>query len=265
MRPLLALAFCCLATPVLAKPVAKPVEWEHEGVTFSGYLVYDDDFDGATDRPGIVMFPNWMGVTEEAVSRAKAVADDDYIVLLADVYGEDVRPRNPQEAGAATQAAYANRPLLRERAAVAVDVLRRHGNIAMLDKDRIGAIGFCFGGAVALELARAGADLDGVVSFHGNLETTMAAQPGVMKTPVLVLNGADDTFVSPASITAFGQEMRAVGADWQFVDFGGAMHCFAEPSADGVAVPGCKYDERAATRAYRMMGSFFSERFKEAD
>lgn len=260
-RTLLCLALSFACTSVAAKSVAEPVEWDVDGKTFQGYLVYEDSADGASKRPGLVMFPNWMGVTEDAVMRAKDIADDDYVILVADMYGKGVRPANPEEAGKASAAVYADREALRRRASAALDILRRSDGEAPLDERKLAAIGFCFGGAVALDLARAGGNIDGAVSFHGALRTTLPAQPGVMTTPVLVLNGADDTFVSKESIDEFQAEMTAAKADWQFVNFGGAVHCFAEPTADGVAIPGCKYDERTADRAYAMMSEFLDERF----
>lgn len=263
MRTLLFLALSLASVPVAAKSVTELVEWDVDGVTYQGYLVYEDSGDGATKRPGLVMFPNWMGVTEDAVMRAKDIADDDYVVLVADMYGKGVRPANPAEAGKLSGAVSGDRPALRRRAAAALDVLRRSDGEAPLDERRLAAIGFCFGGAVALDLARAGGDIAGAVSFHGNLATPLPAQSGVIKAPVLVLNGAADTFVSQESIAAFKSEMTAAGADWQFVDFGGAVHCFAEPTADGVAIPGCKYDERASDRAYAMMSDFLTDRFAD--
>ncbi len=263
MRTLFALALFGFATTVSARSVTAPVEWDVDGVTYQGYLVYEDSGDGASQRPGLVMFPNWMGVTEDAVMRAKDIADDDYVVLVADMYGKGVRPANTDEAGRLSGAVSGDRPALRRRAAAALDVLRRSDGEAPLDERKLAAIGFCFGGAVALDLARAGGDIAGAVSFHGNLSTPLPAQAGTMKAPVLVLNGADDTFVSQDSIAAFKSEMTAAGADWQFVDFGGAVHCFAEPSADGSAIPGCKYNERASDRAYAMMSDFLVDRFAD--
>ena len=154
---------------------------------------------------------------------------------------------------------YAQREVLRARAAKAVEVLRAQAGAAPLDAERIGAIGFCFGGTTVLELARSGFDIAGVVSFHGGLATSLPAQPGAVTAPVLVLNGANDTYVKAEEIEGFRGEMRAAGADWQFVDFAGAVHCFAE--ADANSGPGCQYHERSARRAYRMMDGFFAEQF----
>lgn len=257
-RSLLAFALSSLAFAAQAAPVAEPVSWEYGGTTFDGFLVHDPAEDEL--RPGLVMVPNWMGVNDEAVERAKALAGDDYVILLVDMYGRGVRPANAQEAGEAAGAVYADRPALRGRINTALGVLRDAAGRVPLDTTDIGAIGFCFGGAIVLELARSGADIAGVVSFHGNLGTTMPAQAGALKASILALNGAADGYVPQEQITAFQDEMAAAKADWQFVNFGGAVHCFSEPSADS---EGCRYHPVAAKRAYEMMGDFLDERFDD--
>lgn len=259
MRALIALALCSLSLSVAAKPVAEPISWNQGGTDFDGYLIYDNA--GKEKRPGLVMVPNWMGVNDEAIERAKVIAGDDYVVLLVDMYGRGVRPTTPDDAGKAAGAVYADRDALRGRINRALGVLEASAAKTPLDVDRIGGIGFCFGGAIVLELARSGAAVDGVVSFHGNLATPLPAEAGQVKAPVLVLNGADDSFVPAEQVAGFQKEMTDAGADWQFVNFGGAVHCFAEPSADGRVIPGCKYHEPSSRRAYAMMGSFFDERF----
>lgn len=240
----------------------KPVDWEIDGKSYSGTLVYDDA--NAIRRPGLVMVPNWMGAGSDAIEMATRVAGHDYVVLVADVYGSDVRPKDDKEALAAVKAAYSDGgKTLRTRANKAVDVLRAQSGKLPLDADRIGAFGFCFGGGVVLELARSGSDLPGgVVSFHGGLEGHVPVEGGKVKTSVLVLNGADDTSVTNEQIVAFGKEMDAADADWQFVNFSGARHCFSQPEdADQPEDSNCRYDERAAKRAFEMMRDFFSERF----
>jgi dienelactone hydrolase len=256
MRTLIAIALFGLSAAAFAKPVAEPVSWSHGGTDFDGYLVYDDSED---DRlPGLVMVPNWMGVTDAAIEKAKQIAGDDYVVLLVDMYGRGVRPANTDEAGKAAGAVYADREALRGRINTALGVLRSSAAKAPLDATQLGAIGFCFGGAVALELARSGADIGGVVSFHGNLSTTMPAKAGDVKASLLVLNGADDSYVPLEQITGFQKEMTEAKADWQFVNYSGAVHCFAEADANS---PGCQYHPLAAKRAYAAMESFFDERF----
>ena len=256
-RALVALGLLLAVTPALAAMQTKPVEWSVGQERFSGYLVYDDEVDDDELRPGLVMFPNWMGVTDLALERAREVADDDYVVLVADVYGKGIRPKTDAEAGPVATAMRADRPKLRARVQKAVEVLKQQPG-TLVDVTRIGAFGYCFGGSTVLELVRAGDALSGVVSLHGGLATDLPAA-GPVKSPVLVLNGGDDTYVSAAEITAFQDEMRKAGADWQFVSFGGAVHCFAESDAQNP--PGCVYHAPSARRAYRMMADFFEDVF----
>ncbi len=255
-RAALLLALSSLPTAALAAMQAKTVEWKVGEQAFSGVLVYDDASEDK--RPGLVMVPDWMGVTDDAIAQAKDVAGDDYVILVADMYGKDVRPKDGGEAQAQTKALYADVPALRARATKAVEVLKAQAASAPLDAGKIGAFGYCFGGASVLELARSGAQLAGIVTFHGGLSTTMPAQADAVKTPLLVLNGADDRGTAP-DIDGFEKEMDAAGADWTFVNFSGAVHCFALKAAN--RPPGCVYDPRAAKRAYRMMEGFFDERF----
>ncbi|TXH66060.1 MAG: dienelactone hydrolase family protein [Lysobacteraceae bacterium] len=256
-----ALVLSCLlafmSLPATAAMQAKPVEWKQGKQRFSGYLVYNDA--NATKRPGLMMVPDWMGVTPAAVEKAKQIANAGYVVLVADMYGKGVRPKDDKAARAQVTKLYADLSVLRARAAAALDFMRAQATAAPIDTRRIGALGFCFGGKTVLELARSGADIAGVVSFHGGLDTEMPVQAGVIKASVLVLNGADDTYVTAEHIRAFESEMKTVGADWQFVNLSGAVHCFALESAN--SPPGCVYNERAAKRAFTMMNQFFFERF----
>lgn len=259
MRILLALLLALAAAPLAAAPRAEPVEWTDGDSSFSGFLVYDDA--SAAPRPGLVMVPNWMGVTDSAVEKAKAVAGDRYVVLVADMYGKGVRPANAQEAGRAAGAVRGDAALMRRRAAAALAALQAQAGKAPLDVSRLGAFGFCFGGTVALELARAGADLAGVVSLHGGLTTQAPARADTLRARVLVLNGADDRAVTAEHIAGFEREMREAGADWQFVNFGGAVHCFAEADAGDDPASNCRYHAPSAQRAYRMLHDFFAEAF----
>ena len=251
------LSLFSLASPAFAAMQAKQVEWKQGKQRFSGFLVYNDAT--TTKRPGLMMVPDWKGVTPAAVENAKQIASAGYVVLVADVYGKGVRPKDDKAARAQVTKLYENLPGLRARAAAALDALRDQAKNAPIDIARIGAIGFCFGGKTVLELARSGADVAGVVSFHGGLDTTMPAQSGGLKASVLALNGADDTYVPAEQIQGFQNEMKGAGADWQFVNFSGAVHCFALESAN--SPPNCVYNALAAKRAYTMMNQFFYERF----
>ena len=255
-RSLFALALFVSGLPAAhAAMQARPVEWKVDQDTFSGYLVYDDA--STAKRPGVVMVPDWYGVTDNAVDKAKHIAGKDYVVLVTDVYGKGVRPKVDADAQAQVKKLYGDRSVLRARVNKAVEVLKTAKDVP-LDTNRIGAIGYCFGGATVLELARSGADIDAVATFHGGLNTSMPAEPGKVKASILVLNGADDQGTK-GDIPAFEDEMRKAGVDWQFVNFGGAVHCFALPTAN--KPPGCVYNELAARRAERMMRVFFAEKF----
>lgn len=244
------------AMPLHAAMVTRSLDYEVGGRKMQSVLVYDAAV--KTPRPGLVMAPDWMGMNDNQVALAKQIAGKDYVILVADVYGIDVRPKTAAEAGTATKAMYAHRDDLRARINGALDQLKQQAGKAPLDGRHWGAIGFCFGGAVALDLARSGADIGGVASFHGNLATDDPALAKNIKAKVLVMNGGDDSYVPQEQIVAFQKEMRDAHVDWQFLDYGGAVHCFAIPTADG-STPGCKYDPLVARRAFAQMHSFFGE------
>lgn len=258
-RSIAALTLLLCAAPAFAAMQAKPVEWKVGKQAFSGVLVYDDA--GAGKRPGLVMVPDWKGVSDNAIAKARHVAGSDYVVLVVDMYGKDVRPKNDEEAMAQVKQLYGDRAVLRTRINKAVEVLKAQAGAAPLDVTKLGALGYCFGGATVLELARSGADIDAVVTFHGGLDTSMPAGKGAIKASLLVLNGADDRGTA-GDIAGFEKEMDDAGADWQFVNFSGAVHCFALPEAN--KPPGCVYNERATRRGESMMHAFFAERFSGA-
>jgi dienelactone hydrolase len=255
-RILLSLALALPAQACAAKMHADPVEWKVGDKTFQGVLVYDDA--GAAHRPGLVMDPDGMGVTEAAVAKAKHVAGDDYVVLVADVWGKGTQPRDNARAGAAAGALRGDTAQWRARINAALATLRDNRAGAPLDASRLGAFGYCFGGTTVLELARSGAELAAVVTFHGGLGTAQPAHKGDFTPSVLVLNGADDRGTA-GDVAGFKQEMDAAGADWQFVDFSNTVHCFALPDAN--RPPGCVYNPLSTQRAERMMRGFLDERF----
>lgn len=196
----LAVMALCLsaAMPALAKLQQRPVEWQLDGASYSGVLVYDDA--GDARRPGVVMVPNWRGVNASAIDKAAQIAGDDYVVLVADVYGSQLRPKDNDEAAAAAQPLLKDRARLRARAEAALDALKAQAGTAPLDATRIAAVGFCFGGSTVLEMARASLPLAGVVSLHGGLASPMPAAADSGKVPMLVLNGAADRGVSAEDI-----------------------------------------------------------------
>lgn len=254
-RILFALLSLPLTFTASAKMVHRPVEWTDGGTRFHSVLVYDDA--GAAKRPGLVMVPNWYGVNDQAVRKAEMIAGTQYVILLTDMYGQGVRPKNAGEAKSAVQPLYTDRALMRRRINLALAQLKAQAGTAPLDVSKLAAIGFCFGGSAVLDLARSGANVAAVVSFHGALDAGQPALPDHFKARVLVMNGADDKGTMPDA-DAFLDEMRASPADWQFVVLGNAVHCFTETEENST---GCKYDARAAARSYRMMHDWLDAAF----
>jgi dienelactone hydrolase len=235
----------------------RSVVYQIDGEPYESRLVYDAD--APSPRPGLLMAPNWMGVGEGAETIARAVAEKGYVVLLADLYGQTLRPGNGDEAGAAMMPLKNDRALLRKRMQAALDQLLGQAGVS-LDETRIATFGFCFGGCCALELARSGANLKAAISFHGTLDTPDPADARNIKGSVLVLHGASDPLVPREQLPAFEDEMNAAGVDWQLHSYGGAVHSFTDPHAN---VPGkMMYDARVAKRAFKSMHDLLSEVFE---
>ena len=252
----IALALAGMVGAAEAAVVVKPHAYEIAGETYEGLLVYDDSV--TTPRPGLLMVPNWLGVTERSAEKAARAAGDKYVVFMADLYGKAVRPSNPDEAKAAVTSVRGDRPLMRKRTQAAVDAFKSQQEVALAD-GKMAAIGFCFGGGAVLELARSGSDLDAFVSFHGNLDTPNPDDAKQIKAPVLVLHGADDPAVPKEQVDAFIAEMKATDADWQMNIYGNAVHSFTDPYAN---VPGRnEFNPEVAERAFQAMNSLLDEVF----
>jgi dienelactone hydrolase len=181
-------------------------------------------------------------------------------VFAADIYGAGIRPANPGDAGKEAGKYKADRQLFRTRLNAGLDVLKKDERT---DDTKIAAIGFCFGGTAVLELARAGTDLAGVVSFHGGLDAAdgMAAEKGKIPAKVLVLHGAVDPYVPAEQVSGFGKEMESAGADWQLIAYGNAVHAFTQKGAGDDPSKGAAYDGAADRRSWTAMKAFFSEIF----
>jgi dienelactone hydrolase len=244
--------------PLFAATVAEAVPYTVGTVKCSGFLVYDQA--STSKRPALLMVPNWLGPTEANLAMAKTIAEMGYVVFMADMYGVDVRPKNSDEAGNAVKPFYADRQMMRTRVAAALGVLLQQGNKAPIDAQKIGAIGFCFGGCSVLEFARSGNDtIRGVVSFHGNLNTPQPDDAKNIKAHVLVVHGANDPFVPQTEVQDFIRTMQATKADWQLVQLSNSVHSFTDPTANW---PGkAEYNAVSAKRAFRLMQNFFQELF----
>lgn len=253
---LFALALFAAGSGVLAAVNGQEVAYRDGDTEFEGYLSFDPSVKGA--RPGILVVHDWMGISAETRRRCDMLAGLGYVAFAADVYGKGVRPSSAQEAAALAGKYKGDRALFRRRLLAALDQLKKDPRV---DKNRIAAIGYCFGGTGVLELARAGADVKGVVSFHGGLDSPQPDDGKAIRAKVLVLHGADDPFNPPADIAAFQEEMRKGGVDWQMVYYGGAVHSFTNPGAGLDASKGAAYNALADARSWRAMRDFFDEIF----
>lgn len=234
------------------------VEYKDGATVCAGTLVYD--VHAAGRLPGVLLAPTFWGADGLARRKAMQVARLGYTALVMDPYGDGRVAADADEAARLMQAAVADRAALRARAQAALKALRIHRRA---DGAHLAAIGYCFGGFVALELARSGADIAGAASLHGVLETGGPRPASDLKARVLVLHGADDPLVPPAQVAAFMDEMRAAKADWQMVHYGGAVHAFTNPDAGSDPSGGFAYDERADHRSFKLLSSFLEECFSQ--
>ena len=222
------------------------------------FIVYDDSVSGK--RPGVLVVPEWWGLNDYPRMRAKMLAQLGYVAMAVDIYGDGKVTADPKQAGAWADALEAgDRAELRTRIAAALARLKSDPRV---DPSKTAAIGYCFGGSTVLELARSGAEVNGVVSFHGHYDTADPAKPGQVKARILACHGADDPFTSPSQIQAFEDEMRKARADWQFNVYGGAKHSFTNPDAGKYHVAALAYNKEADHRSWQAMKDFFREIFK---
>jgi len=225
--------------------------------TCEGYLVFDPAVKGP--RPGVLVVHDWMGLNDFAKAKADALARLGYTAFAVDVYGKGVRPKNAGEAGAQAGKYKGDRALLRARLTAAYETLVARKDL--VDPARVGAIGFCFGGTAALELARSGAKVAATVSFHGGLDSKTPADAKQITGTVLALHGADDPYVPATEVAGFMEEMRAAKVDWQLVAYGGTVHAFTNPAAGSDPSKGAAYQAKADARSWAAMKASFDEAF----
>ena len=235
--------------------VERPLEYKSGEVLCEGWQAYDDAVAG--QRPGVLVIHQWTGVSDHEKEAARRLAALGYNVLVADLYGKGVRPQ-PPAAGKEAGKYKADRALLRARAN---DALKALADDARTDKSRLAATGYCFGGTAAIELARSGAALRGVVSFHGGLDSPAPADGRNIKARILALHGADDPFVPAKDIAAFEAEMKAADIRYELVRYPGAVHSFTHKAAGGDKSKGAAYDAEADRDSWRRMEQFLKEGF----
>lgn len=255
-----ALLFALALGASYADVITRDVDYQVDGVTMKGHLAYDDAIEGA--RPGVLVVHEWWGLNDYARSRARMLAELGYTAFALDMFGGGRQARHPEDAGQFSGEIMKNQALAQARFNGALDLLRKERTV---DPARVAAIGYCFGGAVVLQMARYGSDLAGVVSFHGNLSAVSPAQPGAVNARILVLTGADDPFVPAEQVERFRHEMDAAGADYRVIAYPGARHGFTNPGADRYGqefnLP-LAYNQAADAASWKAMQDFFREVLK---
>jgi dienelactone hydrolase len=251
-----------LAVPAFGAIREEPVTYKDGTTEMKGFIVYDDAVAGK--RPGIVLVPEWWGITKHVHGEAGKFAAQGYTAFIADMFGDGKTADNPKDAGALSGSVMKDPKAMQSRFTAARDTLAKHQTV---DPSRIGAVGYCFGGGVVLNMARAGADLAGVATFHGTLGANVPAPaPGTVKAKLLVLNGGDDPFVKPEAIEGFKKEMDAAKVDYKFINYPGAVHAFTNPDATEAGkkfnLP-LAYNAEADKEAKAEAVKFFQDVFKK--
>jgi dienelactone hydrolase len=230
--------------------------WQGDTV-LEGFAVFPAE-DNVAGRPGVLVVPEWNGIDAYSHKRAAMLAELGYVAFVADIYGKGIRPQGEEEAAAEAGKYRADRALFRARVTAGFEILRQ---LPGIDTTRLAAIGYCFGGQAVLELARSGADLLGVVSFHGALDTPTPEDARHIRASVLALHGADDPIVPAEAVRGFEAEMRNGGVDWQLVVYGGAVHAFTNWNCGDDPSQGAAYNAKADHRSWAAMRSFLDEVF----
>ncbi len=249
--------FALAATSSAAAAVkTETVTYEHDGQKLVGFLAWDDS--STARRPGVLVVHEWWGLNDYARRRAKMLAELGYVAFALDMYGDGKVTQHPREAGQWASQIRSNVDRWRGRAMAGLNVLRNH---KLVDPSRLAAIGYCFGGATVLEMAYAGADLRGVVSFHGSLPVPDEAEARRIKASILVCHGAADGFTPEERIQQFRAALDKAGADWLMVYYAGARHSFTNPDAGNYGIEGIRYNRKADRRSWAHMRQFFDEIF----
>lgn len=257
----LATALCVLCGASQAELREQSVSYRSGDTTLRGYLVWDDAIAGK--RPGVLVVHEFWGLNDYPRSRARMLAELGYTALAVDMYGEGKVGEHPREASAFMNSVLGHADIARARFVAAQKFLQQEPTV---DPARIAAIGYCFGGATVLMMAREGVDLAGVVSFHGLLNAGAPAEPGRIKARILVETGSEDAMAKPEEVAAFEKEMQAVGANYRVDSYPGAKHGFTNPDADAIAkqfdLP-VGYDAAADAKSWAATQQFFQEIFRQ--
>lgn len=257
MRQLMiGLAVMLLAASADAAVQTKTVSYKHGDLECKGFLAWDDAVQGK--RPGVLVVHEWWGLDEYARSRATQLAKLGYVAFACDMYGDGKIAEHPDDARKMAGVVRMNVENWRKRAQVSLEVLKAQ---PQCDNSKLAAIGYCFGGSTALQLAYTGADLKAVATFHAALPTPTPDEAKSLKARVLVCHGGADTFIPEAAIKAFREPLDKAGAKHEFVSYPGVVHSFTVPGADARNLPGMKYDKQADEDSWARMTKLFAEQF----
>ena len=237
-----------------AKVVTQTVEYKDGKTALEGYLAYDDSIQGK--RPGILVVHEWNGLGHFIQTRCAELAKLGYVAFGADIYGKGVRPVEVKDCMATSGIYYKDRKLLRRRVKAGFDELKEN---AMVDTGKLGAMGYCFGGGAVLELARSGAPVKGVVTFHGNLQSPTPIDAKNIKAKILVNQGGADAFTL-SQVPDFEKEMKDAGVDYKIITYPGAQHGFTNPDNKG-QLKGALYNKSADEKSWKAMKEFFKTVF----
>ncbi len=254
-----AVAMALTITAAGAAPAAvqtKTVDYEADGVKLKGFLAYDDA--SKDKKPGVLVFPEWWGLNDYAKNRARQLAELGYVAFAADLYGggKVIDTAHPEDAGKMVGTLRQNQKEWRARAQAALKQLTSQPNV---DPGKVAAIGYCFGGSTALQLAYSGADLKAVATFHAALPAPTPEEAKAIKARILVATGADDKGIPPQAVDAFKKALDAAGVKYQVVSYPGVVHSFTVPEADKVGNANMKYDKAADEKSWQMMTDLFKE------
>lgn len=258
MRKLWLIAAVVLACPAAARAEVKTktISYMYDGVTFKGHLAWDDAAKGK--RPGVLLVHEWWGLNDYARKRADQLAGLGYVAFACDMYGDGKTTEHPKEAGEFATAVRKNVKTWQGRAQAALKVLKEQDTV---DTDKLAAIGYCFGGSTALQLAYTGADLKAVVTFHAALPVPEAEQAKAIKAKLLICHGAADKFIPEETILKFRGALEDAKVDYTMVYFGGAKHSFTVAGVDKKGVEGLAYNAEADQRSWQYMQDLFREVF----
>lgn len=264
MKALLFILMIAATATASAEITTKTVSYEHAGTQFQGYLAYDSSVTPEAKRPGVLVIPEWWGITDYIKGRAKQLASMGYVAFVADMYGNGMSTTDAKEAKELAGKLYGS-PEMAARAQAGLDQLLKSG---LADSSKVAAIGFCFGGTACQMLAYSGAPIAGLVSFHGGLMPPSPEQVKNIHCKVLMLNGSIDPNIKPDAIIAFEKALDNGHIDYQFINYSGALHAFTNPGATEMAKKNgmegvIGYNETAARRSWAQMKTFFDEIFEQ--